>query len=228
MRKKMQDRFPLCHRGYDKDAVNGFIALEQAKAQEVQFEQRERINCLRSENEGLKREIALLKGREDQIKLALVNATDNAKRLDADVARRYEEELKRLRLFRAKWINAYEQLKERYHFDKDALNIESVAVSVELELKKLLAKDFALDKAPVEDEMEVHFRKEVERLSKLPSSVQRLKEDVSQARQLKNTLEEVERKGQKGAKDTVAFSLDEALSPEASILENCQAVLLTK
>lgn len=228
MKKKMQDRFPLCHRGYDKDAVNSFIALEEAKAQEVQSEQRERINGLRSENDRLKREIALLKGREDQIKLALVNATDNAKRLDADVARRYEEELKRLRLFRAKWINVYEQLKERYHFDKDALNIESVAVSVELELKKLLAKDFALDKAPVEDEMEEHFRKEVERLSNLPQSSSRLKGDSSQANRLKNTLEEAAQKERKDAKDVGAFSLDEALSPQASIQQNCQAVLLTK
>lgn len=227
MKKKMQDRFPLCHKGYDKDAVNSFIALEQAKAEQVQSEQRERINCLRSENDELAKEIALLRGREDQIKLALVNATDNAKRLNDDVQKRYERELERLRLFRAKWINAYEQLKERYHFDKDALNVESVAVSVELELKKLLAKDFALDKAPVENEMEEHFRKEVERLSKLPKPTARTKEDLSDVCKLKNVLEEAEKNRRKEGKDTVAFSLDEALAPEDSIEQNCQAVLLT-
>lgn len=172
MNKKIQDRFPRSRKGYDKDAVNSFIALEQAKADEVQSGLRECINALKDENDNLKKELAIFKGREEQIKLALISATDTAKRLNADVRLRYQTELERLRLFRAKWINAYEQLKERYHFDKDALNVESVAVSVEIELKKMLAKDFGLDKAPIENEMEEHFRKEVERLTSIQMSKQ--------------------------------------------------------
>lgn len=172
MIKKIQDSFPLSRKGYDKDAVNSFIALEQAKADEVQSGLRECINALKDENDNLKKELAIFKGREEQIKLALISATDTAKRLNADVRLRYQTELERLRLFRAKWINAYEQLKERYHFDKDALNVESVAVSVEIELKKMLAKDFGLDKAPIENEMEEHFRKEVERLTSIQMSKQ--------------------------------------------------------
>lgn len=89
-----------------------------------------------------------------------------------DVKLRYKQELDRLRLFRAKWENAYEQMKERYHFDKDALNVESVAVSVELELKKFLAQDFSLNKCVSDDMMEEHFRREAERLTNKQLSVQ--------------------------------------------------------
>lgn len=173
MKNKKGDKFSLCRRGYDKEAVDKYIALEQAKADELQIRQRECICNLKIENDHLKSELALFKSREEQIKLALVNASDSAKRLEEDVKMRCENELERLRLFRAKWINAYEQLKERYHFDKDALNIESVAVSCEIELKKMLAKDFALDKAPIENEMEKHFRHEVERLANIQISEQK-------------------------------------------------------
>lgn len=227
MKKKSQNRFPVCRRGYDKDAVDGYIALEQAKADELQLEQRERINALKDENAKLQAEMAILKDREEQIKLALVSATENANKLNADVKVRYERELARLRLFRAKWINAYEQLKERYHFDKDALNAESVAVSVEIELKKMLAKDFALDKAPVEDEMEAHFRKEVDRLTRCEKERQK-QCDIQDAQTLKKTLEQAEQKLKKSAQNSVAFSLDEALNPTESIEQNCQALSLAK
>lgn len=184
MKNKNDDKFPLCYRGYDKDAVKKFIALQDAKAVEFQNQQRECIRVLKSENDNLKNELAIFKSREEQVKLALVNASDSAKRFEADVKERYEIELERLKLFRAKWINAYEQLKERYHFDKDALNVESVAVSVEIELKKMLAKDFALDKAPIENKMEEHFRREVERLTDMQISRQ---EKVGQSSQLNNS-----------------------------------------
>lgn len=129
MKKKKTPRFPLARKGYDRDAVESYIALEQAKADEIQLEQRERVNALKQENETLKLQVETLKGREEQIKLALVSATQNADRMSEDVKRRYKQELDRLRLFRAKWLGAYEQMRERYHFDKDALNVESVAVS---------------------------------------------------------------------------------------------------
>ena len=165
MKKKKTPRFPLARKGYDRDAVESYIALEQAKADEIQLEQRERVNALKQENETLKLQVETLKGREEQIKLALVSATQNADRMSEDVKRRYKQELDRLRLFRAKWLGAYEQMRERYHFDKDALNVESVAVSVEIELKKFLAQDFSLNKCVSEDIMEAHFRQEVERLT---------------------------------------------------------------
>ncbi len=223
MKKKKNARFAICARGYDKEAVESFIALESARADEAQLEQRNRIKDLQAECEGYKAQIAELKGREEQIKLALVTATANANKLSEDVKARYSAELKRLQLFRAKWTNAYEEMKERYHFDKDALNMESVAVSVELELKKFLSKDFSLNMNDCENEMEEHFRKEVERLTSQQISSQR---PHKSADELKEKLLERESL-QKSVGDnttTAAFSLDDALHPTESLEEICKAL----
>lgn len=223
MKKKKNARFPVCARGYDKEAVESYIALESARADEAQLEQRNRIKDLQAECENYKTQIAELKGREEQIKLALVTATANANKLSEDVKARYAAELKRLQLFRAKWTNAYEEMKDRYHFDKDALNMESVAVSVELELKKFLSKDFSLNMSDCENEMEEHFRKEIERLTSQQISAQRPRKSADE---LKAKLIEREGTQKPVGEDTtsVAFSLDEALHPTESLEDICKAL----
>ena len=223
MKKKSTLRFPLSRKGYDREAVDGFIALEQAKNDELQLEQRERINALKQENDALKLQVETLKGREEQIKLALVTATENANRLSQDVKLRYKQELDRLRLFRAKWENAYEQMKERYHFDKDALNVESVAVSVEIELKKFLAQDFSLNNNATRAVMEEHFRREAERLTNQQLAIQNMPvQESEKSEDLKTLLKDVETK--KKTKSTAAFSVDDALNPTQSLKENFDAV----
>ena len=227
MKKKKTPRFPLARKGYDRDAVESYIALEQAKADEIQLEQRERVNALKQENETLKLQVETLKGREEQIKLALVSATQNADRMSEDVKRKYKQELDRLRLFRAKWLGAYEQMRERYHFDKDALNVESVAVSVEIELKKFLAQDFSLNKCVSEDIMEAHFRQEVERLTNQQLNCQ-MNVQSEQTAEPKNTddlrakLKEAENK--RKAKTSAAFSIEDALNPNNSLEDNFNAI----
>ena len=222
MKKKNATRFPLSRKGYDR-AVDGYIALEQAKADEIQLGQRDRVNELKQENESLKLQIEVLRGREEQIKLALVNATENANRLTEDVKARYRQELERLRLFRAKWLGVYEQMKERYHFDKDALNVESVAVSVEIELKKFLAQDFSLNNNATKDVMEEHFRKEAQRLTNQQLAIQNSPvQDSKNSEDLKTLLKDVETK--KKTKSTAAFSVDDALNPTQSLKENFDAV----
>ena len=227
MKKKKTPRFPLARKGYDRDAVESYIALEQAKADEIQLEQRERVNALKQENETLKLQVETLKGREEQIKLALVSATQNADRMSEDVKRRYKQELDRLRLFRAKWLGAYEQMRERYHFDKDALNVESVAVSVEIELKKFLAQDFSLNKCVSEDIMEAHFRQEVERLTNQQLNCQ-MNVQSEQTAEPKNTddlrakLKEAENK--RKAKTAASFSIEDALNPNNSLEDNFNAI----
>lgn len=223
MKKKKNARFAICARGYDKEAVESYIALESARMDEAQLEQRNRIKELQAECENYKAQIAELKGREEQIKLALVTATANANKLTDDIKARYSAELKRLQLFRAKWTNAYEDMKDRYHFDKDALNMESVAVSVELELKKFLSKDFSLNMNDCENEMEEHFRKEVERLTSQQLNAQRPRKSADE---LKAKLLECEATNKVVGENTTsaAFSLDEALHPTESLEDICRAL----
>ena len=216
MKKKKITRFAICRKGYDIDAVESYIALESAKCDEVQAEQRARISDLKKECEDLRAQIGVLKGREEQIKLALVTATENADKLTSDVKARYRAELERLRLFRAKWLGAYEQMKERYHFDKDALNVESVAVNVEVELTSVC-----------EDEMEAHFRREVERLTR-PVYREQSGEFSAETKELQSKLKDAENRKNKESKNPAAFSMEEALSPKDSIERTCQALGLAK
>lgn len=227
MKKKKITRFAICRKGYDIDAVESYIALESAKCDEVQAEQRARISDLKKECEDLRAQIGVLKGREEQIKLALVTATENADKLTSDVKARYRAELERLRLFRAKWLGAYEQMKERYHFDKDALNVESVAVNVEVELTKFLMQDFSLNRSVCEDEMEAHFRREVERLTR-PVYREQSGEFSAETKELQSKLKDAENRKNKESKNPAAFSMEEALSPKESIERTCQALGLAK
>lgn len=272
MKKKKITRFPICRKGYDIDAVESYIALEGAKVDEAQQLQRERISALKNECEKLRSRIGELEGREEQIKIALVTATQNADKLTEDVKARYRAELERLRLFRAKWVGAYEQMKERYHFDKDALNVESVAVNIEVELTKFLVQDFSLNKAVCEDEMEAHFRREVERLTTpvLRDKASLLSEDAVALKQKmqfndvdvpssnrvtdlrekdyvgsSKSVAELQRKdadiamqkrkaesqgknANDNVKNSVAFSLEEALNPTVSLDQNRQALGLVR
>ena len=217
MKKKKITRFPVCRKGYDIDAVESYIALEESKNEETEMALRDRIKQLGEECESLRGQNEELKGREEQIKLCLVTATENANKLTEDVKARYRAELERLRLFRAKWTGAYEQMKERYHFDKDALNVESVAVSVEIELKKFLMQDFSLNKCA----------SEVERLTAKQIAMPKVEKDNSPTEdsELKELMQKTREKKGRDEKNSAAFSLDEALNPELSLDENYRVLL---
>lgn len=223
-KKKKYTRFALKRRGYDAEAVEAFIANEQARADEVQISQRERITALTEDNAKLLEEVRMLRGREEQIKSAFIAATQNAEKLTSDVKARYAAELERLKLFRAKWVGAYEQLKDRYHFDKDALNMESVAVSTQLELQKFLMQDFSLNKGGETGEMEEYFRSEVDRLTCMPASRKTEAEPVNSAvAELKDKIKEAESR-KANLQNSAAFSLEEALNPTESLAEICKSL----
>ena len=222
-KNKRISRFAIKRRGYDVAAVEAFIEREQARADEVQLSQRERIVALSEECKRLETELAELRGREEQIKSAFLTATQNADKLTADVKARYSAELERLRLFRAKWTSAYDQLKERYHFDKDALNMESVAVTTQLELQKFLMQDFSLNKGCGSDDMEDYFRSEVERLTTQQMNAQKgdKKQSVSGVAELKEKIKEAE---ERKKAQSAAFSFEEALNPTESLADICKSL----
>lgn len=215
-------RFKIKHRGYDKVAVESYIADFEARTDEVRLAQQERINALTEERNRFATELADIKGREEQIKTAFITATQNADKMTADVKARYRAELERLSLFRAKWTSAYDQLKDRYHFDKDALNMESVGVSVQLELQKFLMQDFSLNKGESENEMEEYFHSEVERLTSTQLNAQNgASAPVSGVNELKNKLREADSKKRA---QSVAFSLEDAMNPSESLEEICKSL----
>lgn len=213
--KKKNTRFKVKYRGYDAKEVEAYIAETQAKSETAMAQQRERIEALKTQNESLKAELAVLKSREEQIKVTLLKATNTANELDEQIKRRYKAELDRLKLFRAKWTGAYDELKERYHFSKDALNMESVAVQTELELTKYLTQEFSLAKGDDIDDMEAYFKSEVQRLTHLQQQVQL---DVEKKQKPKQD----ERASAQVSADE--FCLEEALNPTESLEELCKSM----
>lgn len=225
-------RFKTKIRGYDIVEVENYIDACLKQSEDVQLEQKEKISQLKEQCLTLTKELDGLRAREEQIKATLVNATEKAEKMTSDITRRYTNELERLRLFRAKWKHAYDEMSERYHFSKDALNMESVAVSAELEIKKFLSQDFSLNLNDDKGEMEQQFESEVERLTKavakgidakgggIKGAETDLRDRLIEAGERKNKAQSKQENPQSGA--PAAFSIEEALSPTESLAEICR------
>ena len=210
MRKKRNARFAIKYRGYDIKEVESYIADVQAGNDNALIEQKERIADLKKQNTDLTNELTALRSREEQIKLTLLKATKTAEELDADLRRRYQAELERLKLFSAKWTSTYEEIKERYNFSKDALNMESVIVQTELNLTAFLSQDFSLAKGSNADEMENYFKQEVNRLKKVQQDMSSPK---SVAGELKAKLGREGNLSDEASLQDSAFALDEQVAP---------------
>lgn len=240
-KNKLQPRFALVRRGYDVDSVEAYISLEREKADRAGLEQKERIRVLKAQCDRLSEELSVYRDREEQIKGALLAAGEQAEKTVLDIKLRYAMELERLKLFRAKWTGAYEEIKKRYNFSKDALNMESVAVSVKLELERFLAQDFSLDRGGSAGEEEEAFKAEAERLSEEDGQVKELKRQLLKAAERKDKEEKLEAARKSAAtsatsagaeggevQPAAAFSLEEARHPTESLAEICRYLGLGK
>ena len=180
-KSKQNERFALEKKGYNKEDVERFIVEENARNEKIHCEQRERIDTLVEENLALKELVKEYKSKEDKIAEAIIVARENADKMTAEIKLRYMMELDRLNMFRAKWTGVYDELKERYGFDGDALNVESVALSTKLEIERFLQRDFSLSKGDDDMSAERSFRLEADRLSKMNSGVVELKNRLVEA-----------------------------------------------
>ena len=181
-KSKQNERFALEKKGYNKEDVERFIVEENARNEKIHCEQRERIDTLVEENFALKELVKEYKSKEDKIAEAIIVARENADKMTAEIKLRYMMELDRLNMFRAKWTGVYDELKERYGFDGDALNVESVALSTKLEIERFLQRDFSLSKGDDDMSAERSFRLEADRLSKMNGGVVELKNRLVEAK----------------------------------------------
>ncbi len=204
-KQKIALRFSVARKGYKIEEVESFLKAQEDEGKKASEEQRLRIMSLQAELDEKCKQYDALKSREEQIGKTLMSATKSAQDMQNELKRRYMEEIERLSLFRAKWLNAYDEIKQRYHFDKDALNMENVVVSTRLELQRMLSKDFGIGTGEGSDDMERHFKQEVERLMAKQVGEQSKKEDVPH-------LDE----------SAAGFDFDEALNPTDTLEELCQ------
>lgn len=218
MKKKKETRFKIERKGYSISEVEKYISDTNAEYEKAGREQRERIAVLSAKIGELDAIIMDYRAREEGISSAFIAANEKAEKLTADVRLRYGMELERLRLFREKWTGVYAELKERYRFDKDALNMESVAVQTKLEIERVLVQEFSLAKGGEESDAEKQFQSESDRLSKSDVAIEELKNKL---------LSAGKRKAEKD-KQSVAFSLEEATHPTESLEELCAYLGLGK
>ena len=216
-KNKMQPRFAIVRRGYDVESVEAYISLEREKADRAGLEQKERIRVLKAQCDRLSEELDVYRGREEQIKSALITASEQAEKTVLDVKLRYAMELERLKLFRAKWTGAYEEIKQRYGFAKDTLNMESVAVSVKLELERFLAHDFSLDKGIPAEDTEEAFKEEAERLSEEDEGVRELREKLVQAAARRGGSESISRSSTNPLRRTLGKTIESKCMSSAGL-----------
>lgn len=182
MKKKEQNLlFAVERKGYSQKEVEEYVRATTARNEEIHSELRGRIEDLIAQNKRLNERLEDYKNKEDKIAEAIITAKENADKMTLDIKLRYMMELERLNMFRAKWTGVYEDLKERYGFDGDALNVESVALSTKLEIERFLQRDFSLSKGSDDMSAEESFRLESDRLSKINSGVIDLKNKLVDA-----------------------------------------------
>lgn len=184
MKKKREGNFNISFRGYKRCDVDSFIDSLNGELNSMR-EQVLLARTVKDDNDRLSAELSELKQKESDVKTVLSVAIAKANDIKTDVKLQYALEIERLKLFQAKWTNAYEELKEHYHFDKDALTLEGVISDTSLKLEQALYKDFGISLSPTGDEAEQQFMAEAERLEisqdEINKLVERLKGELKKA-----------------------------------------------
>lgn len=195
-------------RGYDEKEVNVFLTKLNDNFASVSQEQKERIDELKEQNEKLAEELSVYRKKEKLIERTLTEATRRAEDIESELKTQYALEIERLKIFQAKWTNCYEELKNKYHFDKDVNNMESLVINTKQTLIDKLGR-LNIILPHLESEEQMQFDRESERITKLQEEqADRL---VSE---LKNQIKELDEE----------FDYKEALTPKKSLEELCREI----
>ncbi|MDR3293525.1 MAG: DivIVA domain-containing protein [Clostridiales bacterium] len=157
--------FSVVKKGYDKTEVDDYIAKTNGYLEDKLKEQKLRINELKNQNLKLAKIIKELKGREDDVKNALIAANEKSKEIASAARLKYAMEGQRLRLLQAKWLNHFET--EACEND-DYKKSQAYYVKIEAELQEILKSDFGIQTEKTEksqnDEIVQQFKSETKRL----------------------------------------------------------------
>lgn len=195
-------------RGYDEKEVNVFLTKLNDNFASVSQEQKERIDELKEQNEKLAEELSVYRKKEKLIERTLTEATRRAEDIESELKTQYALEIERLKIFQAKWTNCYEELKNKYHFDKDVNNMESLVINTKQTLIDKLGR-LNIILPHLESEEQMQFDSESERITKLQEEqADRL---VSE---LKNQIKELDEE----------FDYKEAITPKKSLEELCREI----
>ena len=150
--------------GYTARSTDEYVKRQKEYAESRMEEQRARIESLVDELGKKQQTIDSYREREQSVQDVLIVAAEKADEIETELKLQYAMEIERLKLFQAKWTEAYDVLKQRYGFEKDALNMEAVITQTSLELERKLNKDFGIKLTPGAGGPESQFKEESKRL----------------------------------------------------------------
>jgi hypothetical protein len=151
--------------GLRPEEVNQRFEKQESYYQNLLCEQKQVIDELKLSLKTAENQLFIYKCKEDDIAKALISATEKAEEMEIDLKLQYAMEIERLKIFQAKWTNAYDELKEKYHFEKDSCTMEALVADTSRELQRLLHKDFGIALSTVVSAPEAQFKSELDRLS---------------------------------------------------------------
>lgn len=175
--------------GYKKCEVDERLQKD-ARRIEVLEAQVALVDGLKDENQRLASEVEKYKKCEDEVKNVLAVATKKAFDIKTDMKLQYALETERLKIFKAKWTSAYDELKRKYGFDTDAAIVESTVTDVSLKIEAILNKDFGIRLTDDATDAEKQLMEEADRLSISQDEINKLVEKLKG--ELKNVSQPLE------------------------------------
>ncbi len=163
--------------GYNKSEVDERLEKD-ARRIEVLEAQIALVDGLKEENQRLSEEVEKYKKNEEEVKNVLAVATKKAFDIKTDMKLQYALETERLKLFKAKWTGAYDELKKKYKFDTDAMTVESTITDVSLKIEAILNKDFGIPLVDDRNDAEKQLMEEADRLSISQDEINKLVEKL--------------------------------------------------
>jgi cell division septum initiation protein DivIVA len=163
--------------GYKKCEVDERLQKD-ARRIEVLEAQVALVDGLKDENQRLASEVEKYKKCEDEVKNVLAVATKKAFDIKTDMKLQYALETERLKIFKAKWTSAYDELKRKYGFDTDAAIVESTVTDVSLKIEAILNKDFGIRLTDDATDAEKQLMEEADRLSISQDEINKLVEKL--------------------------------------------------
>ena len=153
--------------GYKKCEVDERLQKD-ARRIEVLEAQVALVDGLKDENQRLASEVEKYKKCEDEVKNVLAVATKKAFDIKTDMKLQYALETERLKIFKAKWTSAYDELKRKYGSVTD----------VSLKIEAILNKDFGIRLTDDATDAEKQLMEEADRLSISQDEINKLVEKL--------------------------------------------------
>ncbi len=157
-------RFNIVKKGYQVSEVDGYLNKLAVSEKKCLQEKSLRIEDLLAENNSLKGQLVQYKGREANVNNALITALDKAQEMEYIAKMRYELELERVKVFRDKWINYCDSVKDRCEITESKGEVIGVLDCLAAELAESICSGISFNMSEVNSDAEKQYRSEAGRI----------------------------------------------------------------